>query len=213
MAISTRLAAEWLASGEATGIKAGDYSGGDYMGIATDGQYRAYGGAAQWDDLKFPATTLRQGATTKPDFDATNLGLLFPQNDATEIVYIIAQIPHEWKLESAISPHIHFVQDFDHTVTTPVFKMDYRWYKNGADPTGSFTTITASTFVFTYTSGSILQIVSFPDISATGIDTVSSVLDIKLYRDDNVVTGDILVKEFDIHYQIDSFGSDTEFTK
>ena len=61
--------------------------------------------------------------------------------------------------------------------------------------------------------GSILQIVSFPDISASGIDTVSSVLDIKLYRDDNIVTGDILVKEFDIHFQIDSLGSDLEYTK
>ena len=193
--------------------KIGNVPAGNYFSINEKGKVRAYGEGIQWDDLKFPATTLRQGATTKPAFDATNLGLLFPQNDATEIVYIIAQIPHEWKLESNISPHIHFVQDFDHTVTTPVFKMDYRWYKNGADPTGAFTTITASTFIFTYTSGSILQIVSFPDISATGIDTVSSILDIKLYRDDNVVTGDILVKEFDIHYQIDSFGSNLEYSK
>jgi len=28
-----------------------------------------------------------------------------------------------------------------------------------------------------------------------------------------VVTGDILVKEFDIHYQIDSFGSNLEYSK
>lgn len=32
--------------------------------------------------------------------------------------------------------------------------------------------------------------------------------------DDNVVTGDVLVKEFDIHYQIDvPGGSRTEFVK
>lgn len=163
-----------------------------------------------WDDLKFPATTLRQGATSKPDFDSTNLGLLFPQNDATEIAYLIGQMPHAWKLESDLSPHIHFVQT---SASTPVFKMDYRWYKNGADPTGSFTTLTASTFVFPYTSGSILQIVTFPDISGAGIDTVSSVLDIKLYRDDDVAIGDVLVKEFDLHYQLDSNGSRQEFIK
>jgi hypothetical protein len=38
-------------------------------------------------------------------------------------------------------------------------------------------------------------------------------LDIKLYRDDNVVTGDVLLKEFDIHYQIDGLGSVQEFVK
>jgi len=31
--------------------------------------------------------------------------------------------------------------------------------------------------------------------------------------DDNVVSGEVLVKEFDIHYQIDSFGSRQEFVK
>jgi hypothetical protein len=162
-----------------------------------------------WDD-KYPATRLRQGATQKPDFDTTNLGLLFPQNDPTEIAYIIAQINHDWKLETGLRPHIHFVQD---EATQPVFKMDYRWYKNGEDPTGAFTTLTASSFAFTYTSGSIMQIASFPEIDGTGKDTVSSILDIKLYRDDNVVVGDVLVKEFDIHYQRDDRGSQGEFTK
>lgn len=165
---------------------------------------------ARWDDLRFPATRIRQGATQKPDFDTTNLGLIFPQDDDTEIAYIIAQMPHAWKLESALKPHIHYVQD---EAQEPVFKIDYRWYKNGEDPTGSFTTITSNHFVFTYSSGSILQIVSFPEIDATGIDTVSSILDIKLYRDDNIVSGDVLVKEFDIHYQIDSDGSRLEYAK
>ena len=163
-----------------------------------------------WNDLRFPASRLRQGASLKPDFDETNIGLLFPQNDATEIVYINVQLPHDYKLESGLKPHIHYVQD---EAQEPVFKMAYRWYKNGGDPTGSFTTISASTFVFTYSSGSILQIVSFPEISGSGIDTVSSMLDIKLYRDDNVVTGDVLMKEFDFHYQIDMMGSRQEFVK
>jgi len=168
------------------------------------------GGSVVWNDLRFPATTIRQGATTKPDFDTTNVGLLFPQNDATEIAYINAQLPHDYKLESEIRPHIHYVQD---EAQEPVFKLDYRWFKNGSDPTGGFTTITASTFAFTYTSGAILQIVAFPGIDGTGIDSVSSMLDIRLYRDDNVVTGDVLVKEFDLHYQMDMMGSRQEFIK
>ncbi len=163
-----------------------------------------------WDDLRFPVTQTRQGALGKPDFDTTDLGLLFPQNDPTEIAYIIAQIPHEWKLKSGLRPHIHFIQT---GASEPVFKMDYRWYKNGADPTGSFTTITCDTMAFTYSSGSMLQICSFPEIDGAGINSVSSILDIKIYRDDNVVSGDVLVKEFDFHYQKDAGGSRQEFIK
>lgn len=46
----------------------------------------------RWTDESFPATRQRQGATQKPDFDYTNMGLLFPQNDTDEIVYIIDQM-------------------------------------------------------------------------------------------------------------------------
>lgn len=164
-----------------------------------------------WDDLRAPATTIRQGVSSKPDFDTTNIGLLFPQNDATEIAYIIMQFPHARKNGSSIRPHIHFVQD---SASEPVFKIDYRWYKNGADPTGSFTTLTCDNMAFEYTSGSIMQICSFPEIDGTAIDTISSILEVKLYRDDNVVSGDVLVKEFDVHYQIDQDrGSRQEFIK
>jgi len=161
-------------------------------------------GGESWDDLRFPATTLKRGATSKPDFDYTNIGLLFPQDTATEIVYAIAQLPHAWKIGSDLYPHVHYEQDEEEE---PVFKLDYRWYESGGDPTGDFTTITASTFSTTYVEGSILQVVGFPAIRGSGITTLSSILEIKLYRDDDVVTGDVLVKEFDIHYQIDSPGS------
>lgn len=167
-------------------------------------------GGATWLDDKYPATRVRQGATQKPDFDTTNMGLLFPQNDPDEIAYIIAQMNHDYYPESAISPHIHFLQD---QATTPTFKIDYRWYENNSDPTGAFTTLTVNEFVFPYTSGSILQIAEFPMIEGNGIDTVSSMLDIKLYRDDNDVSGDVLVKEFDIHYQRDTTGSWSEYIK
>jgi hypothetical protein len=169
--------------------------------------------ASAWRDEQFEATRIRQGATAKPDFDTTNLGLLYPQNDPTEVSYIIHQFNHDWKLETDLEPHLHYVQD---EATTPVFKIDYRWYKNSEDPTVAFTTLSTADGagpVFTYTSGSILQILRFPVISGTGFDALSTMMDIKLYRDDNVVTGDVLVKEFDIHAEFDAHGSRERFTK
>ena len=163
-----------------------------------------------WDDMKFPATRIRQGATAKPDFDTTNMGLLFPQNDATEIAYMIGQFSHAYKLGTNIHPHIHWLQN---SATFPTFKMDYRWYKNGADPTGGFTTLTFDTHIFTYSSGSIMQLSSFPDIVGSAIDTVSSIIEIRLYRDDNDLAGDVLLKELDLHYESDRIGSREEYTK
>lgn len=163
----------------------------------------------QWDDLRFPATQDKQGSNLKPDYDETNNGLLFPQNDTSEIIYIIAQIPHSYKYGTALRPHIHYIQT---GATLPVFKLKYRWYELGS-AVPSFTTITSTTVVFTYTSGSIHQLLQFPEISGTGIDMVSSIMDIQLWRDDNVVSGDVLVKEFDIHYRSDTLGSLEETTK
>ena len=164
-----------------------------------------------WDDLKAPATTIRQGATSKPDFDTTNMGLLFPQNDATEIAYIIMQFPHARKAGTDIKPHVHYLQS---QATTPTFKIAYRWYDNNDDPTGSFTTVASTGSAFTYSSGDIAQIATFDAIDGSGITGVSSILEVKLYREDNDVAGDILVKEFDVHYQIDQErGSRQEYTK
>jgi len=163
----------------------------------------------QWDDLKFPATSGKQGALDKPDFDYTNLGLLFPQNDTAEKIYMIGQMPHAWKVGTNIKPHIHYAQDES---DTPTFKLNYRITENGS-AVGSFTTITSTTAIFTYTSGTIIQILPFPAIDMSAVDSVSAVLELILWRDDNDVTGDVLFKEFDLHYQIDSNGSDNEYTK
>lgn len=166
----------------------------------------------RWDDLKFPFVTTKQGATSKPDYDYTNNGLLFPQNDATEKTYAVGQMPHHWKQYSNLRPHIHYAQD---EAAIPVFKLDYKVYNNGEAIPGAYTTLSTADGdgpVFTYSSGNILQILTFPEIDMTGY-RISCFLDLIIYRDDNVVTGDVLGKEFDLHYQIDSRGSRELFTK
>lgn len=164
----------------------------------------------QWDDLLVPATQLRLGATLKPDFDFTNLGLLFPQNDATEQAYLSVQFSHKRKNGSDIVPHIHIIQT---TSALPVFVLQYRWYMNGSI-VPNYTTVSATSGVFPYTSGSMMQIMPFPKINGTSISAVSSQFDGIIWRNDNIVVGDVLFKQFDIHYQSDSFGgSRNEYSK
>lgn len=166
-----------------------------------------------WDDLSISLTRTQQGANDLPHFDDTNLGLLFPQNDTTEIAYIIVQMKHSKKLGSAIQPHIHYIQS---SVNKPIFKMDYKFYGNGDTVPSEFTTVSTADGnkgIFTYSSGSILQIANFPHIEAPASENVSAHFEAKLYRDDNDVTGDVLGKYIDLHIEKDALGSAGVFTK
>lgn len=170
----------------------------------------AQGTQYRWTDLRFPLTRDKQGQSSKPDYDFTRMGLLFPQNDATEIVYLVTQFPHEGR-NNELKPHVHFVQE---VTDQPVWKIDYRIVENGDnDSFKAFSTLTAVVFAFTWVSDDLMQIASFPTIDISGLTSVSFMMDIKLYRDDNVVTGDVLGKQFDIHYQLDDWGSRQEFIK
>lgn len=190
-------------------LKFGDGGVTNYADFGTDGTMALHGNATAFDDLVFELHSSRKGATEKPDFDYTNLGYLFPQNDTTEYIDFIIQMPHKWKQGSTIFPHIHCVQSANQQA---VFKLDYKWYNLGSTvPAPS--TYTMDTYLIGYTSGSIGQLIH----GGTGISgagkTFSSILKARLYRNDNAYTGDILVDQFDIHYEIDSFGTSSEYSK
>jgi len=156
-----------------------------------------------YTNLRFPAVFSKRGANDLPHFDYTNIGLLFPENDTSEIIYILGQLPYRRKLGSSVFPHIHFVQD---TQNTPVFKMDYRWYENNTS-IPDFTTSSANDFQFSYSSGSIVQIAKFPEITGEPILGNSSIFEAKIYRDDSNVAGDVLFKEFDLHFLSNNIGT------
>jgi hypothetical protein len=172
-------------------------------------------GNTRWDDLSISATQTRIGSNLKPDFDEVNIGLLFPQNNVNEIIYQTYQMSHRKRLGTAVRFHIHYIQS---TVQQPIFTMQYRFYNNGQIVPSAWTTISTNDVgggagSFVYTSGSLLQICHFPSIQAPTLEGLSANLDIKLYRNDNVVTGDVLVKYIDVHYEIDTDGSREEFIK
>lgn len=165
--------------------------------------------ATCFDDWTFPFSATKQGATLKPDFDETNVGLLFPQNDATEKIFMIGQAPHDRKAGSDLFPHIHWSQKASSAVT---WKLDYKWYNLGDVEPANFTTITSTTNIFTYVSGTLAQITLFPTITGSNMG-ISSIMKCKLYRQDNTTTGDVLADQFDFHYERDGFGSKQEFAK
>jgi hypothetical protein len=165
----------------------------------------------RWDDLSVSATSTKVGSNLRPDFDYVNLGLLFPQNNTSENVYLTFQMSHKKKLNSAVRLHIHFIQT---SAAIPVFGATVRFYNNGNTvPSFSSEIETTSEVPFDWISGSLLNIIEFPEINAPVNENLSANLDVILYRKDNVVTGDVLVKYIDLHYEIDTDGSNEEYVK
>lgn len=164
----------------------------------------------RWDDLVFGLVQSVRDETLKPDYDFTNIGLLFPRNNVNEIAYLTFQMPHAWKQGTTIFPHIHVIQSANQQA---VFNIDYKWYNLGDTVPALWTTYTMNQYAFVYASGSSSQIIKNPvGISGVG-KTISSILKIKLYRNDNVYVGDMLADQFDIHIEKDGFGSQSELSK
>lgn len=162
----------------------------------------------RWDDLRFPFTQTKLGALGKPDFDETHVGLLFPQNDATEIVRFIAQMPHSHKLGSALSAHVHWQQSANTPVT---WALEYKIISQGGAVPADFTKTTSANTVFSYVNGNLAQITAFPSIAMP--ESLSVMILCKLYREDNTTVGDVLAYEADFHFLSDTVGSLTEFSK
>lgn len=176
-----------------------------------------------WDDLRFPFVGQRVDISAgRIDYDFAEVGVGFQDNTRypEEVICILAQLPHKWKQETNIKPHIHYIQNQN---ATPNWLLEYRVYENNTVVPSSFTKSTGSD-LFTYPgSGSILQIHVFPEIDMTGIDSVSALIDFKFYRDtantstefsgSDPYSGTALSKEFDLHFEIDRPGSREEYTK
>lgn len=166
-----------------------------------------------WDDLRAPATAINPpGQVSDPDWDNTNGGWLFDP-DGIEVLWIIMQLPHNWKEGTDLKPHIHWMPTTTNTGNV-FWQIDYKWTNYLDTDAGTFSTLT----VLDPGDGTALkhQIAAF--LAMDGTDkTISSMISIKLSRLGNqgtdTYTGDALLKEFDIHYEIDGFGSDEEYTK
>jgi hypothetical protein len=176
-----------------------------------------------WDDARFPffgrQLDISAGHLT---YDITNLGVNFDdtsRNNDLDQIGIIAQMHHDYAIGTEVRPHVHWMQS---AAAIPNMLLKYRIYDQGEAP-GAWVLAATTGQAFTYTSGTILQISSWPAINMSTITGVSGFLDIKVYRDTangstlfagaDPLTGDWLAKEFDLHYQIDSIGSGEEYTK
>lgn len=172
-------------------------------------------GEEPWDDLRFPATGLNPpGAVSDPGRDNTDGCFVFDAA-STELITGVAQMPHAWKEGSVIRPHIHWAKTTSATGAV-VWQFEYAWANLGeVSPTLS-TPITGTLMVSDGNTVNKHALTSFGSISGVG-KKVSSILKWRLTRvggdGGDTYGADAKLLEFDIHYQVDSSGSTTEYVK
>lgn len=174
------------------------------------------GNATCYDDLFFPISISNRAIVTFPAFviDSNYYSYYIDSTgiDTRCVNYFIIQMPHKWKEGSKIYPHFHY----KHTTLqgTPTMKIRWKWYNIGDAINQGWKYQNLSTTTGT-TNNSHQIVYNSNGIVATG-KTLSSVLLLELYL--GAISGTANPKtcfgyQFDIHYEIDSFGSKTEYTK
>lgn len=182
-------------------------------GVDLDGTW--YPGVWGYDDFSFSLSQSKQGSNLKPDYSETENGYAFPQNDTDEVLYMHQISPHRMMInrDAMWHPHLHFWQD---EAEVPVFEYRYRVVGAGEAVPNFSDWIASGALVFPYVSGKIHQIVEFPVLNSFTIGHTSPAVsvDLQLRRNDNVVTGDVIAKNFDFHCPFDApLGSGQEFLK
>ena len=180
-----------------------------------------------WEDLRFPFSGLRLDSnSTRYSYDYVNGLVCFNSNSRypNEPISMIAQLPHSWKEESQVRPHMHWIQT---SSDQPNWLLAYRIYKNGDGTSidsdySNYNFLTVESNVFPYASGNLVQISNFGMIDMTGVG-LSDCIHFVVFRDVFNTSGEFerpessesnaYSIEFDIHYQSNSLGSREEFIK
>ena len=171
-----------------------------------------------WDDLRFPASGFNPpGQASDPDYDTTNGGWLFDAT-GTEVLFMQAQMPHAWVEGSAIKPHVHW-QKTTSASGNVLWRFSYKMAPIGEVMDAAFTDVDVTTTVAGTPDNDTANehlISSFSELSMTG-KSLSDMILIKLSRiggdASDTYAADARLLEFDIHYQINSLGSEQEFVK
>jgi hypothetical protein len=178
--------------------------------VSPDSAVRLHGDATTWDDLFFPFTLGVSGQAGYPTYvvDSAYYSFVVDTTGPSKcIMYFEAQMPHRWKEGTDIDVHLHY----KHTTTqgTPTFVVKYRWASIGS-VFGAYSWVRLTTT--TGTTNNTHQLVSGQHITGTS-KGISSILHIQVYLLSSTGNNTCNAYQMDIHYQIDSMGSNTETSK
>jgi hypothetical protein len=189
---------------------------------AVNGSVTLIGEATAYKDLLFNLVGQKlESPASDVDQDVAE-GTVDFEDTATLADYVMMniQVNHDWEIASAIYPHLHW---FQASANVPNWLIQYRWQIQGAAKTTAWTSVKYTEHAATYAAGTLNQITKFGSITAPAGCGLSDILQFRVLRDtDNdstlfggldPLTGDAKAVNFDVHYEVDGFGSDEEYVK
>lgn len=193
----------------------------DNTTFEANGTLVSSGSATTWRDELGDVTKLKvQGSGIIDDAAESSVGLETACAYASDYLYTNIQMNHDKRLLSVVNPHIHFWQT---TGSFPNLLVQYRWQRNGQPKVTSWTGLATSGSAFPYSSGTLNQIATFPSINPPTGANVSDVLQFRITRDkgntsgsfvrDDNINATVYLTSFDVHFETDTLGSRTEYTK
>ncbi|MCF8406151.1 MAG: hypothetical protein K9H58_19570 [Bacteroidales bacterium] len=192
--------------------------GTNYAEFEDDGTLVFYGSSTTYEDLQIPGYSFLKTANspTLTNYNSTGLYLyLFDNGSTLEEVQFTVQMPHGWKQGSTIYPHIHYMPA-DATSGNIHWGLEYTW----ANVNGTFGTSATITMAAPTSAASNRHLVNgFPGITPI-VDVnnkISSIMICRIYRDadhtEDTYNGGVYILQFDIHYEVNTMGSRTEWNK
>lgn len=197
-------------------------SSANYTEFEEDGTIVSYGDATTWrDELHELTGENLESPSSQITLNASEGSITFSNSsDTTEFVIMNVQINHDWKMGTDIYPHLHYWQTSSNVAN---WLIEYRWQSNDQPKTTTWTRLAWDSTFFTYSSGTLNQIVSFGNISPPAGYGLSDIVQLKLIRDTNNDSGlfngtdpeasAVDALSFDVHIQCDTLGSRQEYVK
>ena len=192
----------------------------DYLAIDTGGTLTLHGAATAWDDLDF-AVTIRTGGGENPPVwtPISTTGCYGWAFETGDTAHFQRQIPHAFKVgQTGWSPHVHWMPTTTATYTG-TWTLTLTGHVTSTDPASAplITTVTRTgsfSVAATAWQGHLTELNNGTpgteiDGSAWGISTI---LFAKLVLTLSAGTS-CLLSGFDMHGEIDSFGSAQEYVK
>lgn len=193
-----------------------NYTSWDVTGHQTMG-----GNGRPWrDELGELIGKKRKGVRITEDLDEGTV--LFANTCIITDDWIITnvQLNHDKDLSCSLYPHLHW---FQASANVPNWMIQYRWQINGAAKVTAWLGAKYTTHAFTYTAGTLDQITGFGAIAPPAGTALSDIVQFRILRDTNNASGlfggadplaaDASALMYDVHFQINSLGSNDEYTK
>jgi len=171
-----------------------------------------------WDDLRFPASSVKGGGAfdTTPIAYKSGIVEAFSTGPNNESVQFIAQLPHGYKEDSNLIFHIHWVIPTSGAglgAENVKWDFTYSWANlNDSFPVATSATVTVDVQAISADDHMLTDVV---EISGIG-KKISSILICSLTRDVGVANDygdDAYFTEADFHYKINTIGSRSELEK